>query len=356
MASTDHDLPLKLKVATTFRRMGYIAFTEVDLCTYTYQGSYRRKQITDFDVLGVRIDPDLEPFVAVAECKSAEEKAMENLLKLHGVQQFFKAHKAYFVQQRIDVNAREVGAQSGITCLDGANIDTLMRSLDVGEKDIALESDVYRARIAMLAAQKKQFQRQTEYLKYDYWTLPDHRNIINVIRLMEQMATEVDTSKKEHIVLCHQLSTALALSILRVGGVIVRSNIGDLQESLLTSLLGGSRERRDREVLHDTVAKVVPDASFSVVPNYYSQLAEVATRYIGAMSYSHRVVACLDEMGRRVAIDMKANDHGPLSDSFHERTIKLARDALVLSCDVCGIPKEIYTASLTDKPENSGNA
>jgi len=67
-----------------FRRMGYIAFSEVDLCTYTYRGSYKRKQITDFDVLGVRVDPDLEAFVAVAECKSVEERAMENLLKLHG--------------------------------------------------------------------------------------------------------------------------------------------------------------------------------------------------------------------------------------------------------------------------------
>jgi hypothetical protein len=38
-------------------------------------------------------------------------KAMENLLKLNGIKEFFSADKAYFVQKRIDLNAREVGRE-----------------------------------------------------------------------------------------------------------------------------------------------------------------------------------------------------------------------------------------------------
>ncbi len=348
MASSDHDLPLKLKVAASFRRMGYIAFTEVDLCTYTYRESYKRKQVTDFDVLGIRVDPDLEAFIAVAECKSVEVRAMENLLKLHGVQEFFNAHKAYFVQQGIDVNAREVGAQLGITCLDASNIDTLLKSLSLSEQDVALEGEVYTARIGMLPAQKKDFARQTEYLKYDFWTLPDHRNIINLIRLMGLMAKGVNPAKKDHVVLCYQLATALALSIIRMAGGIVRHNIDDFQESLLTALLGGSRERRDREVMYDTIAQAVPDASLSFVPEFFEQLSELTSRYLSAMTYSHRIIACLDEMGRHIVLDKKSKDLNKIADHFHEKTIKFARDALYFSCNACGVPKEVFSSSLTD--------
>ncbi len=353
MASSDHDLPLKIKVSSAFRRMGYIAFTEVDLCTYTYRGSYKRKQVTDFDVLGVRIDPDLEAFIAVAECKSVEERAMENLLKLHGVQEFFEAHKAYFVQQRIDVNAREVGGQLGITCLDASNIDTLLKSLGVTEVDISIEREVYSARSGMLAVQKNDFAKQTEYLKYDYWTLPDNRNVINLIRLMSGMAKDVIVTKIEHVVLCHQLAAGLALSVVRMGSSIVRHNIDDVQELLLTALLGGSRERRDREVLHDTIAKVVPDSTFSFVPDFLAQLAELSTRYLGSMTHSYRVVACLDEMTRNVILSGKTKEKAKLTDLYHEKTVKFARDALHFSCKVSGIPKEVFAQSLKEQTDGS---
>jgi hypothetical protein len=348
VASTDKDLPLKVKVAAVFRRMGYIAFSEVDLCTYTYKGSYKRKQITDFDVLGVRIDPDLEAFIAVAECKSVQDRAMEHLLKLHGVQQFFKAQKAYFVQQKIDVNAREVGAQMGVTCLDASNLDRVLKSLSIEEDDVALERHVYDIRSSMLGPQKQQFVRQIEYLKYDFWTLPDHRNIINIARLLEQMASSADPTQPPHVVLCHQLSTALAIAILRMSGGIVRSNIDDHQEAVLTAILGGSRERRDREVLHDTVARVVPDANFSLIPEFLVPLAELSGRYINAMTYSHRVVACLDEMSRRAVLGAKSKGLPAIGELFHERTIKLARDAFFFTTEVARIPREMFAVSLSE--------
>lgn len=349
MASTDKDLPLKMMVAAIFRSMGYTAFSEVDLCTYTYKGTYKRKQVTDLDVLGIRIDPDLEAFLAVCECKSGEQRAMENLLKLHGVQDFFKAHKAYFVQQKIDVNAREVGAQMGVTCLDKANITTLMKSLSIGESDVLLEHRIYDARSAMAAEHKTLFPRQLEYLRYDFWTLPDHRNIINIVRLLGQMSPDLDARKVSHIVLCHQLTTALALSILRMGSGIIRSNVDDFQDSVLTAILGGARERRDREVLHDTVAKVVPDAHLPLVPEFFEPLVELVGRYLNVVLYSHRIVACLDEMGRRVVLkDDHKQELPAVTDLFHERTIKLSRDALHFTSKVSGIPLEVFEMSLTE--------
>ena len=347
MASTDKDLPFKLCVSALFRKMGYIAFNEVDLSTYTYQSSYRRKQITDFDVLGVRLEPDLAYSVAVAECKSVEERAMEHLLKLHGIQSFFGAEKAYFVQQRIDVNAREVGADMDIICLDAHNLSAMMASLDVREdREVSIERQVYGARAALLKQYKKDFPKQTEYLKYDFWTLPSHRNVINLIRLMSEMK-EVQHDHSAHIVLSYQLVTAFSLAVLHLTGEVVRNNISEFQETLRTALLGGPRERRDREALHDFIAQVVPDASIPLEPDFFQPLAEIATRYVNAMQHSHRVVACLDEMSRRMLLPNTKHDES-LTSLFSERTIKLSRDAFHFAITVAGLPKDLFTISLVD--------
>ena len=133
MASNDKDLSLKLSVSTIFRNLGYTVFQEVDLCTYSYQPKYTRKQITDFDVIGVQVEWDFAIHIAVAECKSLEEKAMEHLLKLYGVKQYFQADKAYFVQKKIDINAREIGQDLGIWVLDEKNVSTLMAGVGISD-------------------------------------------------------------------------------------------------------------------------------------------------------------------------------------------------------------------------------
>jgi hypothetical protein len=326
--------------------MGYISFNEVDLSTYSYHTTYRRKQITDFDVLGVRFEQDLSSMIAVAECKSVEDRAMENLLKLHGVQDFFGAQRAYFVQQRIDVNARDVGSRMGIVCLDADNLSSLMASLGIREDvEVALEARIYAARTGMGKEQKETFPKQTEYLKYDFWTLPDNRNIINIVRLLSVMKKEAD-KRPSHVVLLHQLTAALAMATLKLTGSVVRYNISDFQDGLLTALLGGSRERRDREALHDAVAKVVPDGGLPMVPDFFGPLSELATRYVNAMQYSWQVVACLDAMGRRILEPSLAKE--TLSKDFSERTIKLSRDAIHFAAEVGGVSKELFAQSLAD--------
>src|SRR5208337_4836386 len=109
---------MKWKANVILRKQQNVVFNEVDLCTFSYQPKYSRKQITDLDVLGISCDPDLYFRYHVAECKSVAEKAMEYLLKLQGTMHFFTAQKAYFIQKRIDINAREVGKDMGIYCLD----------------------------------------------------------------------------------------------------------------------------------------------------------------------------------------------------------------------------------------------
>src|SRR5439155_13866727 len=119
------------------------AFQEVDLCTFSYRPKYARKQVTDFDVLGVLLESDFSSQIAVAECKSGDEQAMNFLLKLNGLRVFFNAYKAYLVQARIDSNAREVGRQTGVWCLDEVNLEALLKGCGVEQGHIQVELNAY---------------------------------------------------------------------------------------------------------------------------------------------------------------------------------------------------------------------
>lgn len=351
MALSDHDLMLKMRVSALFRQLGYVVFNEVDLCAYVYQEKYTRKQITDFDVLGILFEADLGSWAAVGECKTVKEHAMERLLKLSGLKHFFKASKAYFVQIHMDANTREVGKSFGIWCLDEDNLGSLMKSVGVDEKrDVETETKVYAAKAHLLADQKKDFAAQTKYLRYDYWTLPDHRNIINLLRLfleLGQIDREVDDA---YVLLAHQLTTNFVLSTLRLTGQLIRQNMSNFPNGLLTALLGGSRERRDREALYDTVLKMVPEAQLSLKPDYFEALAEMVNRYMIAAAYSHRVVSCLDDMTRRIVFP-ECENNNPIKKKYTERTIKLARDAIHFVIKVAGIPEKVFSKSLGEYGE-----
>jgi len=349
VALSDSDLNLKLAVSALFRALGYTIFQEVNLCTYSYQPKYSRKQITDFDVLGVRVDADFDVEIAVAECKSVEVRAMENLLKLSGVKKLFNATKAYFVQKRIDINAREIGRELGIWVLDDQNLSTLMAGVETSEKPyVEMERTVYEARTESNSILKRDLSKLLDYLRYDYWTLPEHRNIINLIRLLDQGSKHLDPNTHAHSVGVHQVATNLALAILRLTGEIARHNIDDLREGTLTRLLGGARERRDREAVFDTVAKLIPNSNLSVSPPFLEGLTELVARFVNASASAASVVACLDHFTRRTLKAEVDKVYGEPEHVFGSRTVKLSRDIIHFMLEHCRIPKALFRNSMND--------
>ena len=349
MALTDEDLGLKLKVSALLRRLQYSVFQEVDLCTYSYQPKYARRQVTDFDVLGVRVEADFSALVAVAECKSAEEQAMLNLLKLNGVKEFFHADKAYFVQRRIDLNAREIGRDLGIWVLDESNLEALMHGVGVSEREVETEIAVYKAKDKALRRQKRDLAKLTDYLKYDFWTLPEHRNIINIIRLATKASSFLDSADRSHVAWAHQVATNLGLAIVRYAGEIVRHNISDIKDGGLTRLLGGPRERRDREVLFDNVTRVVPESGLTVTPPFFEALIQVVARLINASHAAAGVVNCLDHLTRRTLSERVDEINGTAAEIYGDHTLKLSRDIVLFLTAASGLTAALFEKSLVER-------
>ncbi|MCK5608469.1 hypothetical protein KAR91_41695 [Candidatus Pacearchaeota archaeon] len=349
MTYSDKDHKLKMQVSAILRRMGYNVFSEVELSTYSYQEKYSRKDVTDFDVLGALIEPDLGVWYAVAECKSQTAKAMENLLKLNGVKDFFQAHKAYYVQTKMDPNAREVGHSLGIWCLDAKNVLTLMSSLGISDKiEVENESNIYESYDKLRNELKKDFHPQIRYLRYDFWTLPSNRNIINLMALMSNAAEQISTSNKSHLFLVHELVTAFAFSTICLAGEVMKKNVNDFPGGLLTAILGGARERRDKEALFDMISKTVPDSNFNVVPDFFEKYAELVFRYLSNTSHSHKTVSCLSDMTRQLIYPEAEKVDGKLNDNHSEITIKLARDAIYFVMKLTGLKEKCFSQALED--------
>ncbi len=348
MASDDQDLSYKLKVSAAFRKMGYTVFQEVDLSTFSYQPKYQRKQVSDFDVLGILVEADFGITTAVAECKFIEERAMETLLKLRGLKEFFRADKAYLVQKRIDVNAREVARDMGIWCLDDENLAALLRGLEVKEEvDVAAEREIYTEKKRISRELKAEHQKAHEYLRYDFWTLPAYRNIINLLRHASLLSDKVDPGKHHDIVLCHLIAGHLAVAITRLTLDVMRFGNTDIETGVRNRIHGGTRERRDREALFDTLAKVAPNVGLSVEPAFLPGLCEVVARFINASAPASQSVRCLDHLTRQRVLPSYSKLAGEVADLFGDRTLKLARDILHFMSREGRIPLEIFKQSLS---------
>ncbi|MFA4910040.1 MAG: hypothetical protein WC649_03205 [Desulfobacteria bacterium] len=147
----------------------------------------------------------------------------------------------------------------------------------------------------------------------------------------------------------HQVATNLALAIIRLTGEVACRNIDDLQDGVLTRILGGPRERRDREALFDTVAKLVPDSRLTALPPFLDPLVEMVARFINASSSAARVVACLDHLTRSLLVPSVNDIYGNPEEVYGTRSLKLARDVLYFLIAQSGIAKELVEISLTDE-------
>lgn len=328
--------------------MGYTVFQEVDLSTFSYQPKYQRKQVSDFDVLGLLVEPDFGMITAVAECKTIEEKAMEMLLKLKGLKEFFHADKAYLVQKRIDVNAREVARDMGIWCLDDGNLTALLSGLDVKDDvDVAVERRVYMEKERISKQLENEYQKAHEYLRYDFWTLPAYRNIINLLRHSTLLADKVDAAKTSDVVLCHLLATNLGVAISKLTLDVMRFDNSDIETGVRNRIHGGTRERRDREALFDVFAKLVPTAGLSVEPSFLPGLCELVARFIKASAAASQTTRCLDHLTRQRVLPEYTKAAGAVEQVFGDRTLKLSRDVLHFISRESRLPIDVFKASLT---------
>jgi hypothetical protein len=235
----------------------------------------------------------------------------------------------------------------GIWCLDERNLAALLKGLDVNDDiDVAVEREVYLEKERISKELKNEHKKAHEYLRYDFWTLPASRNIINLLRHANLLADKVILGKHNDIVLCHLIATNLAVAVTRLTLDVIRFDNTDIETGVRNRIHGGTRERRDREALFDAIAKLLPNENLSAEPAFLPGLCELVARFVNASRPASEAVRCLDHLTRQQVLPSYSKSAGEAS-IFGDRTLKLARDVLYFISREGHIPLEIYKQSIS---------
>jgi hypothetical protein len=266
---------------------------------------------------------------------------MDHLMKLRGFQDYFRAQKAYLVQERIDSNAREVGSSLGLWCIDNGDLGRLLHSMEVDERQLKTEEQFYSRTLDVQKRQKQELQKAFQYLKCDYWTLPPNRNLINILALLERVVPDLKAGELHHRHFAYSMTLHLALATLGICGKIMRGGTEDICQSLHNELLGGPRERRDREALMDTLSRVTNARGLKVVPPFFDSFAELVARFLNSTRASCATPQWLEAQIRCLLL---GDEPGSLL-GVSERTAKLGRDLLDFACNTTHLDPALFVGA-----------
>jgi hypothetical protein len=212
---------------------------------------------------------------------------------LRGVADFFGADEALLIRQyevtrasralaarlrlavatEVDLAELEEGAPSGLVLEGGAL--SLLFDLD---RVVA-----YRAARAAVDAKLRPL---VEYLEFDYWLYPEHRNLQQLIAHLQEAAPILVPRNPVHASLFVQATWSYLISIAQAVQHIRRVHVTDQDKLLRAYLFGGESGLRDKERLAATLRHMTgrlpadrPDRD--VLPPYYPPMLELVTRYVG---------------------------------------------------------------------------
>lgn len=308
------------------RQEGYFAELKVPLFVPTYMDTYQKVTASDLDVFGVSFGWDFSEHTVIAECKSGERDALQELLKLDGVRELVSPSTAYLVKKRIHANAREVARRLGITVFETQHLEeiALRSGLDI-ESVVADEDRYYRARVA---AAKQLRDRATiiQYVETDFVLRDYAENINNIVYLTSEMLSsrhELTADELSWILL--RAAAVLSLSLMHLCRDVMPSGSENLSREISVAMLGGPRLRRERERLLDELRKIsrskrIPD---SVDPEHLPYLIDLVSYLLLTPLHAREVPSLFTTVLRATASGTLGPD---TVVRYSDETKKLMRD------------------------------
>jgi len=251
MLSEDKDLELTILTRRMLKSMGFYAELKVPLFVPIYAKLFKRSPSSDADVLGIRFDTDFQPSVAIAEAKSGEEKALDQLLKLSAVADYLKTNKKFLIKSQIHENAREVGRQLGVVCLSESELTQILQNLAMDTSRPSSEELVYyRQQKAWFLSMRKQdgSKHLANYIESEVWLRPYWENLNNVIYLVQNFLKSYGSSLPVYTdFVIFRAIQSLTISILYFCRQIMTGFVSDVGRDVELFILGGPNARQQRE-------------------------------------------------------------------------------------------------------------
>jgi len=342
LTSIDKDLPQKYLTKVLFEKLGYVAEIAVQITSKSYKTGYARQTYSDYDVLGVRFEPDLQLLRIAAECKSGEAKAVEELLKLKGVLTAFGIQRGYLIKSKIAQNARELAGNVGITTFSAAELQQFLTTAFRIDLDETLRTEA-AANISLRTLDARfgsGFEQLWKYLRFEFWNRECHRNVQALLRLSASLSKQLDKRDSAHRFGAMRVLYYLSLALLELCGKVIAMGLSDPGRTFSVQIFGGARERREREVLFDMVHQYVPssqDAVFAFEPDYMSGLSELAMRLIRSASDAAEIPRFLHGV-----IEEKFMGIGDRAGGAGTVTRKLSQDIALFVMKAAALDRAIF--------------
>jgi hypothetical protein len=352
---SNKDLYLKLITSRIFRDFGYATWVEVNYFVHTYGMKYTRPEVTDLDVVGLAFDGDLTMRSIIAECKSPEPGASEDLLKLLGAMTLFPTCRGYLVKERIAENAREVACQQSVGCLDQEEALQLINHLEPDAKaKLDGEMQGYTAWMEVIGSLRddKPLQSALRYVRRDFWINKAWENVHNLLFLSRNVLVPyLDPDNQNHCAFMLELCRLFNISFLKLCNTVMISRLSQLEREIEIQAFGGPKSRRERERLYDEIARALPPKKQMpnpLNPPYMAQLKEVANYYIMSPIEASKTPMAIQQILFQNYLHVNNMYYDTVNLCFPEVTIKLAKDSSeLLVNEESGKGKKFLTSFLS---------
>lgn len=367
----DQDLILKLRMQKILSSLGFYSRIGVKLTAGQSSDSERPGrqlkyfELTDIDVLGIKINADFSISYVVADCTTRSGVSPVNrAFWLRGVMEYFGANRAYILLTKdIPEYQKIIAANMEITLLDEMNLrrleETYIQSMaiaDAEEKASLISSlDAYRysRNITQLPNELKPV---LTYWDQGFWIDKPERRLFKTISIVQNHKQFFRTDQKFHRVLFFEVFTLFSISILELCSYLFRHSPTDFRATASTYLFGGAAAVAARRTFLSELQNLVESLSnqknmfldddlsqrFKLEPHYMDLLLDRAIRIVNKPREAQDILLYLQS----IMLNRVLRNNGPtLSEvfgtSYSDITYKFVRDLAQFFVEVTEVDRSI---------------
>jgi hypothetical protein len=353
------DFELKIRLNNILWSLGYYTRLEVKLAEYTLQRKIPM-ELTDLDILGVRILPEFGIDYLVVDCttnKDAIKSPIQRIFWLKGVMDFFGASRGFLglgTMNSIPEVQRIVAHKLGVTVLNENNLSNLEKRVlaqDVQELQLS-KPDSWLYFENNLTTLSKDIIELLNFRKHNYWINQAHQNLHVLISLISKYRKFLDEGNKLHKALILDLLTLFTFSLLQMSAYVFRINPENPEVELKAYFYGGYAEMKTKQAIVDNIQKLIEsipvqgslfNENFKLDPDYLPNLFDVAFRLLNKPFDSSQILRYLQLVLFERTLNKSENRNGInyLETKFSNVTKKLARDIAKFFSDATDLSEKM---------------
>lgn len=353
------DFELKIRLNNILWSLGCYTRLEVKLAEYSVQRKIPM-ELTDLDVLAIRILPEFGIDYLVADCTTNEDaikSPVQRVFWLKGVMDFFGASKGYLslgTKNPIPEVQRIVAYKLGVTVLDENNLSNLEKRV-VTQDALQLQSSKPGSWLYFennLTTLSKGMTALLNFRKHNYWINQPHQNLHALISLVTKYKKLFDEANRLQKALVLDLLTLFTLSLLQMSAYVFRINPENPEMELKAYFYGGYAEMKRRQIIVENIQKLMQNIpkqgslfnqNRQLDPDYLPNLFDVGFRLLNKPSDSSQILRYLQVVLFEKTLYRGENQNGInyLQTEFSDITKKLTKDIAKFFCNATGLSEKM---------------